>query len=335
MYNRIYQSLVSVLSSRIFQILLGTGISILAAYLVARQVDVTVVQTTLQQVSLPAVISSIVSVIINTLLKALRWRLLLGPSGRNIPTTRLVSSLLGSQFLNALLPVRLGELSRAYDIGGMGAGRTYVLGGVFIEKIVDMAWLSILLIFVLVWLPLPEWLSQSAYVSLFAGIIVTLVMLVIVNNLDWLTRLVTQLVAILPQRIKLIVGPRMQDGLRSAAILGESGVQRGISIWSLAIWGTAILTNQLVLIAFNIHLPLTAACLILLSIMIGVTLPNVAAGFGIFEYMCVLSLGVFGVDADTALSYGLVLHFVVLLPMVLVGPVYLLGRRRAQNAGLV
>ena len=335
MLTRLYTSLASIVSSRVFQIFVGVSISIFAIYLVTQQANVNAVMSVIERASPVALFAASLSVLVNTYAKMARWRLLLGTGGQHVPATRLMASLLGGQLLNALLPVRLGELSRAYDIGGLGLGRTFVLGGVVIEKIIDMVCLAVLLVYLIVWLPVPEWMTRSAYVSLAAGFVVVILILVVISRLDWMASQLQKIIGKLPERVRNIFEKRLLAGIKSIEVLTQSGIQWRISITSLIIWGCALLTNQLVMIAFNIQLPITAACLVLLALMVGVSVPNVAAGLGIFEYLCVISLGVFGVDSNTALSYGLVLHVLVLLPMILVGPIYLLSRRRSRRADLV
>ena len=52
----------------------------------------------------------------------------------------------------------------------------------------------------------------------------------------------------------------------------------------------------------------------MIVLQIGITIVTVPATIGIFEYLCVLTLGWFGVPAPLALSVGLVLHLLVLIP---------------------
>jgi hypothetical protein len=52
---------------------------------------------------------------------------------------------------------------------------------------------------------------------------------------------------------------------------------------------------------------------------LGLAVPSSPARIGVFHYLCVLSLSVFGVEASLALAYGFVLHFVVVLPIIFAG----------------
>jgi uncharacterized membrane protein YbhN (UPF0104 family) len=68
---------------------------------------------------------------------------------------------------------------------------------------------------------------------------------------------------------------------------------------------------------------LTASLLILIALQAGISIPSVPGRIGIFEYICVLALAVFGVGQSTAFGYGVVLHGLVLLTPILAGLVSL------------
>jgi uncharacterized membrane protein YbhN (UPF0104 family) len=51
----------------------------------------------------------------------------------------------------------------------------------------------------------------------------------------------------------------------------------------------------------------------------GLSLPSLPGKIGIFEYASILALSVFGLDRSTGLSYGILLHIVAYLPVVVLG----------------
>ena len=93
------------------------------------------------------------------------------------------------------------------------------------------------------------------------------------------------------------------------------------------IWLAALATNQLILLALDLRLPWTASLMVLVVLQVGITLPSVPGRIGVFEYLCILSLAVFGVAQAPALTYGILLHVVVLVPTTLAGlaAIWLLG----------
>jgi hypothetical protein len=58
---------------------------------------------------------------------------------------------------------------------------------------------------------------------------------------------------------------------------------------------------------------------LLAVLQLGVAVPSVPGRFGVFEGLCLLTLAVFGVEANLALAYGVMLHGVVLLPPLVLG----------------
>ena len=89
--------------------------------------------------------------------------------------------------------------------------------------------------------------------------------------------------------------------------------------WSLVVWGSAVLTNSLVLMAFHLSLPVAASVLVLVVLQPGIILPPVPARIGVFQYLCILALAVFGVQQAVGVSYGILLHAVVMLPVIAPG----------------
>ena len=59
--------------------------------------------------------------------------------------------------------------------------------------------------------------------------------------------------------------------------------------------------------------------LVLVGLQAGISLPAIPGTIGLFEYICILALSVFGVDQSLALSFGLLLHAIVLIPTTLAG----------------
>ena len=92
--------------------------------------------------------------------------------------------------------------------------------------------------------------------------------------------------------------------------------------------------------SLGIDVPLVAPLLLLVVLQIGVRVPSSPGSIGVFHYLSVLTLSVFGVEKDLAFSYGVLLHLVTYLPPSLLGIAYL-GRsgyslsRLRQAAGTV
>jgi hypothetical protein len=226
--------------------------------------------------------------------------------------------------LNLLLPVRAGDISRAVMVGGMGPGRVYTFGTVVLEKVIDMLCYALLFVIAVLAIPLPQWLAQSAYVTIFGAVASAAVMTLLAYRPDWFLVYTQHLLRRFPEGARTRLTAHFQAALASLASIRTHSDRVKIAVWSLVNWGTAILANQLLLWACGIQLPWIASVVLLLVLLAGVNLPALPGRIGVFEYICVVVLGLFGVDKDLAFSYGVLLHGVMLLPMALAGGLYYL-----------
>ena len=309
--------------SKYLRLAIGLIISGLSLYLALRDVTFDQVWSALSGADWRFTLLTFTTVIISNFAKAARWKVLLGERGSRVKFSQALMSLLAGQALNALYPARIGDLSRAYIVGGMGPGRVFAFGTVIVEKTLDMisyAFLFILLVFLI---PLPNWINDSSYS--FAGVTFFISAAVFISAWQrvWIVRAVEWFVAYLPTRIKGYLIPRLHSVLFSLEILQSRTELLKLACWTAIIWGISILNNELVLLAFGISLPLTASLLILIALQAGISIPSVPGRIGIFEYICVLALAVFGVGQSTAFGYGVVLHGLVLLTPILAGLVSL------------
>jgi uncharacterized membrane protein YbhN (UPF0104 family) len=141
------------------------------------------------------------------------------------------------------------------------------------------------------------------------------------------------------------------DRLTSAA-LGALDLMRTPRL-ALGLWGYSLLaflagsaTNWLVSLALSgpmrpdgpgataaksPSLPYGAWLLLLAVLQISavVPIPTSPGRIGLFHYLCVMTLAIFGTDRDVALAYGLLLHAVTYLPMAVGGPLGLWIEMRA------
>jgi uncharacterized membrane protein YbhN (UPF0104 family) len=311
-------------SSKITRYGLGALISLVSLYLALRDVDFGEVGSAMRAADYRLVGLALASVAVNQLGRALRWRVLLGasrPTARqtDIPLFDLLVALLSAQLLNTVYPARVGDLSRAYVIGGKGPGRVFTLGTILLEKLLDTLAYGGLFLVLLFALPLPGWVGSSVSTFAAATALVTLVVVILAYRPGWFLALSGWVFARSPGHFGQLALAHLKDGMDSLSTLrSPSGLARSL-FWTAVIWATAVLNNYLILQAFQLHLPWMAPFLVLMVLQIGISLPSTPGSIGIFEYGCILALSLFSVERADALSYGFVLHAVVFLPVVILG----------------
>jgi uncharacterized protein (TIRG00374 family) len=306
-------------SSPILRVGLGVVLSVLFLFVAMRNVAVRDVQAALGQANTGYIALALGSVALNILAKALRWRILLGDAGRRIAFVRVLASLVVGQMLNLLLPARAGDISRAYVIGRAGPGPLFVVGTIVLEKLLDMILYATLFVLLLLLIPLPDWLGNSATAVALVTCVAVVVVAAIAFSRDALTRLLERYAERLPARMRGRLLHRLRSVLASLDVLRNRPDMVKLLVCSVLIWTTAVLNNALILLALHMSLPLSASLLVLVVLQAGITLPSLPGNIGIFEYLCVLALSIFGVARAPALSYGVLLHVVTMLPQLIAG----------------
>lgn len=314
----------SLWSSKILRYGLGLLVSVLSLFLALRGVDFGEVAGAIRAADYRLVGLALASVAVNQLARAFRWRVLLA-AGRRTPARLsfslidLLVALLSGQLLNTVYPARIGDLSRAYVIGGKGPGRVFTLGTVLLEKLLDTLAYGGLFLVMLFSLPLPAWVGGSVSTFALATALVTAAVVILAYRPQALLGLTAKIFARFPGRAGRFVQSHLQDGIDSLRTLRSPADLARALFWTAVIWATAVLNNALILQALQLTLPWMAPFFVLVVLQVGISLPSTPGSIGIFEYACILALSLFSVGRSQALSYGFVLHAVVFLPVVVFG----------------
>lgn len=266
------------------------------------------------------------SVLLNTAIRSERWRLMFFPQHRHLRRSKFFSIFLIGQVLNAATPARLGELARAYLIGeSEKVSKAQALWTTVVEKVFDSLALLLFLAGLSSSVALPGWLRDAGWTLSVAigSVLLILVLLVALQKRvyhwigcvngrwAWSRRLRLEgLLSVIVESLRLMRQPCLFVGLMG---------------WSVSAFLVASMANWFTGLAFGLRLPFTAYLLLLsvLQISAVVPLPTSPGRVGLFHYLCVVSLAIFGVSRDLAFSYSLVLHVLTYLPMAVGGPLCL------------
>lgn len=290
----------------------------LMLYFALKDVRLAEVGETLSRAELRFVGLAVFSVALNVGAKTLRWQVLIGPPGAGVGFWKLLLAHLSGQTLNLFLPGRVGELSRAYVIGGLGPGRTYILGTVAIEKVLDMVGYALLFLLLVLLLPLPVWISESGFTFTVIAGLVAVGLVLLASSPGRFARWLERAVAWLPERVRVPVSARIGSALDSLGVLRRRSDLLKVAVLTVLVWGTAVWTNMLTFQALGLRLPWTAAAVLLAVLQAGISVPSIPGRIGLFQYLCILSLGLFGVEEAFGLSYGILLQAIVFIPPTLV-----------------
>jgi len=309
---------------RNLSLICGTILSLLFLWLAFRRVDLQEVWHALRQADPLLVALALLTFLLTQVVKAVRWKTLFYPDQRARRLSKLLEVIVIGQMVNAAIPARLGEVARAYLLGKIEQiSIAYTFGTIVLEKALDSLMLVIMVLLISIFMPLPVWLKGSSLI-VSGGMVLLLVVMTLLSR--WEDRL--------PSWLDRVLGPRswltrvgvtgaVQRAALSLRPLRSLKLNAQLWGWSLLNWLLMIGTNEILLWAFGLHLPWTAAPLLLAILNIGIIVPSSPGRIGIFHYLCVLTLGLYDVDPSMALAYGIVLHALVYLPIFLFGAYFL------------
>ncbi len=268
-------------------------------------------------------IPTLITFVVATGLRALRWRSLFAPGrrpGRGVVT----DAMLIGYLYNNILPARAGEAARVVVLGQRSeAGPAEIVGTVALERLYDVV--AILLIFFVAepWLPHVSWFGTAAVaaVALAAAIAVAAVVLAIYE--DRPLRILLRPLGRLPH----FSGERLEHTIEELAHglsgLRHHGVAFEALLWTVVAWLMSALSAWLLTFAFSLHLPFTAGIMVVVAIGLAMILPAPPAAVGVFEGAALIALHAYGVSHTDALPYALILHLTNFIPFILAGALVL------------
>jgi len=323
--------------SSIFRVWGGVLLGLVCLLLALRSVELAEVAAVLRRTRVGWMVAALGSVLLTSAAKAARWRALFYPQARDVRYPRLLAIFLIGQMMNLALPIRLGEIARAYLAGEKeGQSKVLILGTLAAEKFLDLVMLVGLFLALIPFVAMPSWLVRPGWAT--AAVVLAVCIIggcVWAYPRPWLAGL-RWLLAHLPGEAGQWLGRILALAWQGVAALRSPRAMLGLGMWSLLIWALAASTNLAVFAALGMSLSPLAALFLLIVLQVGVAVPSLPGKVGVFHYLSVLALAVFGVPSPLALSCGLLLHLIVVGPPVLVGAACLWmqswGPRRLQRA---
>lgn len=258
-------------------------------------------------------------------LRAYRWRLLF-PPGR-LPYGDFLDAVNLGYLVNNLAPVRFGDLVRSVLLGRwLDKGVGLALSATMVERALDAALMLILFFGLLTVLPIS---TAAANLGLVAALVVAgaLAFMVLAAGQEargerWLRRLVGWM----PWFSAEAWVPRLMDVVRGFQALRRTGVLLRFLAWSAVLWGQAVLTYWVIMLAFAPRVPISYAALAIVGAALGLAAPSAPAGVGTFEGAVTGVLLLVGIGGTQARSMALALHAITFLVLLMAG-LWSLARR--------
>ncbi len=296
-----------------------------------------------------ALIPALALYFVGVWVRALRWRILLKPLLPKITLRRTFEVEVIGYMANNVLPARIGELVRAYVLSlREGVRKTATLATILVERIFDGITMVGFAAAVILWVLLREpdalqvgpshklgtFISSLSVpltiaTAVFLGAIV--VFLVIASSPSKMERLAGFFFRFLPGRLQQRANRLLQsfiEGLQSLRSLTSMLSVLGLSVvawlfeagmyYVIGTWGFRLTDAGGQLLPFYVYMLATA------GVNLATLIPQGPGYIGVFEAVAKgVLVGAFGVAENPSLSYVLVLHAALLIPVTLLGFFYM------------
>ena len=258
-------------------------------------------------------------VLVGTLIRTWSWGYLYRPTPVQVSFFRAWRIVIIGQFINIVVPARAGDVARIFLIGEASqVPKLTALTSLVLEKLFDMSTLVLVLFVISIQTELPDILQEMAIFIACLTILLASLVFAVLYKLDWLEQYLSVREAV-TKGWKHNVCSRCLSVLEGVRVLGRWPTTLLIQSGYLVTWCTLGLASYITMLALGIDLPPVAALVVVAVVQLGTAIPSTPGKVGVFQYLSVLALGLFGVNGDVALSYGIVLHFVSYVPIMFLG----------------
>jgi glycosyltransferase 2 family protein len=254
--------------------------------------------------------------ILTYVLQGLRWKLLLTPVGR-LKWSRATEAIYAGLFTNELVPLRIGELVRAFLVSRwLSTPFASVLPSIVVERFLDAVWLAAAIGLATILVPLPKEFIEAGYalggIVLFAAV---LFLWLVYKGVEGSQGDAQNSPSRLVRGISRFAS-QFASGLRSI------GKRRRIvlaALLSVAMLACQVLALWFILLGCGIDLSLCVGTIVLLIVRLGTAIPNAPANVGSTQFFTVLALQLFGVEKTIAAGFSITYFLVLTIPLWVIG----------------
>lgn len=247
-----------------------------------------------------------------------RWRLLLRPRGE-VSLLRATQAVYAGLFTNELVPMRFGELVRAYLVSRwLPAELAAVLPSIIVERLLDGVWLAVGIGLAGVFVPMPKRLLRGVDTLGFVVLVGTVLFVYIVLREE------ESLAEARPGKIhrwrviQVAHGfvRKLAEGLRQIGLSRRFYLAGAISLLMVALQALAF---WLLMRAYGLRMSVGVGTVVWMIVHLGIAVPNAPANVGTYQFFTVVGLTLFGVEKTVATGFSVVVFILLTIPLWVLG----------------
>ncbi|MEK6775936.1 MAG: lysylphosphatidylglycerol synthase transmembrane domain-containing protein [bacterium] len=314
------------------QIWFGAVLSLALVILLLKSTDFHALSEAFRHANYYYCIPMIAISLIGILIRAYRWKFIMAPLHRASMSNLFSATMVGFMAID-LLPARIGEVIRAHLIGEKeGIPKSAAFGTIVVERLFDIFTVLLILAWILVIVSLPGSRIQGVYAKALRGaalvffpffVVLICFLILIMRKTGLAISWARTCLRPLPEswRNKIL-------SMLNSFASGLGAIRMGMHLvpiifYSLIMWGLFGLGNGLMLKAFQIDLPVYAFFYLLVVQAVAVAVPASPGFVGTYHAAVVAGLAAFQIPKEVALSFAILSHFLIFIPVILYGLVLL------------
>ena len=305
------------------KVIAGLALSALLVWLSIRGIEFRGVMDDFRTIRSGYVLLAVAAMFLMQLLRSIRWGIILRPIGKVGQISLFSVTSVGFLAIIAI-PARLGELARPYLIAKKSRiPMSSALGTIFVERVLDSLTVLIIAVLALFFTPLPPWLVRSSVLFLLVTLGLFAVMILMIVRREATLRILAPLIGRLPARYAGAVNRLIDHFIEGFRIVVNPALLFSATLLSIVIWLVDVLVIYLLFLAFDFHLPVAAAFVLMIILIIGIAIPTAPGFIGNWHYFCILGLGLFGIPKTEALTFAIIYHALSIGIVILLGLIFL------------
>lgn len=305
------------------KVIAGLVFSALLVYLSVRGIDFQGVAEGFRTIHYGYVPPTLALLLLMQFLRSYRWGLILSPLAK-IDQLSLFSVTSAGFLAIVAIPARLGELARPYLITKKSDLKmSSAFGTIIVERVLDSLTVLVIAGSVVFFIPLPPWLVRASILFLLVTLAFLAAMILMIVKQDASLRILTLLIGKLPARYAEGLTRLTRHFLQGFRIMVNPSLLACVIGLSILIWLIDVLAIYLLLLAFGFQLPIAAAFVLMIILIIGIAIPTAPGFIGNWHYFCILGLSLFGVPKTDAFTFAIIYHVLSIGIVVILGLAFL------------
>ncbi len=313
-----------------WRVVIGVLLSAAVIAYILRTVDTRNVWIAITHANIPLLILAAIVATCCFPLRAIRWRVILlavdpglgfGPAWR--------ATAVGFALNNAL-PLRLGEVARAYSLSRESAKISFPasIASLAIDRVFDAVTLIVFLVIGAFGLPSVN--DAATMAKVYAAVTVTAMVagaliLVLVALAFYPARIIGLFEAV-TSKLSPSMATRLSALLGSFAaglsVLRNPGRFLSVLAWTIVHWLVNALAFWIAFKALGVHASFLAAMFTQTVIGFAIAAPQASGGIGAFQLAGAVALGLFGILYDDAIAWGFGYWAFSFVPITVIGMIY-------------